>query len=138
MHDGVQLFQDPQAEFAFLRERLGVSRINNTLRVHGHTILQKRQAAEIFDEVGHRSLERLFRGFTKDSLEQASLSAGQSGVGYMRARDVAGPAQLGALIAAKRRILDMIQDAATTGLLPKQPFMARLDAIIEAANRCLL
>ena len=37
------------------------------------------------------------------------------------------PAQHGALIAAKPRILDMIHDAATAGLIPKQPLLARLD-----------
>ena len=41
----------------------------------------KRQAANIFDEVGQRSLERLLPGFTEDGLEQATLSASQSGIG---------------------------------------------------------
>ena len=39
VHERVQLCQDPQTEFALLRESLGVSRINHILRVHGHTIL---------------------------------------------------------------------------------------------------
>ena len=60
----------PADEFA-LRESLEVSRINHILRVHGHTILQEQRAAEIFDEVGQRSLERLFPGVTKDSMTQA-------------------------------------------------------------------
>ena len=47
---------------------------------------------------------------------------------------VTSPAHLGALIAAKLRILDMIQDAATARLIPKQPLVARLDAIIGAAT----
>ena len=42
MHECVQLCQDPRAEFALLRESLGVSRMNHILRVHGHTILQER------------------------------------------------------------------------------------------------
>ena len=138
MHERVQLCQDPQTEFALLRESLGVSRINHILRVHGHTMLQERQVAELFDEVNQRSLERLFPGFTEDSLEQATLSAGQSGIAYKRARDVASPAHLGALTAARLRILDMIQDAATARLLPKQPFVARLAAIIEAATAAYL
>ena len=62
MHEKVQLCQDPQTEFALLRESLGVSRINHILRVHGTTILQERRAAEAFDEIGQRSLERLFQG----------------------------------------------------------------------------
>ena len=44
MHERVQLCQDPQIEFALLRESLGVSRINHILRV-GHTILQEKEAA---------------------------------------------------------------------------------------------
>ena len=60
MHVRVQLCQDPQTEFALLRESLGVSRINDILRVHGHTVFQEQRAAEIYDEVGQRSLERLF------------------------------------------------------------------------------
>ena len=62
MHERVQLCQDPQTEFALLREGLGVSRINHTLLVHGHTILQEQKAAEVYDEIGQRSLERLFPG----------------------------------------------------------------------------
>ena len=81
----------------------------------------------------------LFPGFTEDSSEQATLSAGQSGIGCMRARETAAPAHLGALIAAKPRILVMIQDAATAGLLPKQSLVTRLDAVIEAAvTACLV
>ena len=36
MHERVQHCQEPQTKFAFLRESLGVSRINHILRVHGH------------------------------------------------------------------------------------------------------
>ena len=61
---------------------------SNTL-VHGQTILQEKRAAEIYDEVGHSSLERLFPGFTEDSSEQATLSASQSDIRYKRARDIA-------------------------------------------------
>ena len=81
MHECVQLCQDPLTEFALLRESLGVSRINHVLRVHGHTILQEQRAAEIHDEVGQRSLERLFPGVTEDSTTQATLSVGQSELG---------------------------------------------------------
>ena len=74
MHQRVQQCQDRQTEFALPRESLGVSRINHILQVHGHTILQEKRGAEIFDEVGQRPLERLFPGFTEDSLTQATLS----------------------------------------------------------------
>ena len=93
-HERVQLCHGPHTEFALLRESLGVSRINHILRVHGHTILHKKRAAEIYDEVGQMSLERLFPGFTEDSSVQATLSGGQSGRGYKRARDIAAPAHL--------------------------------------------
>ena len=121
MHDRVQLCQDPQTEFALLGESLGVSRTNHILWVHGHTILQERRAAEIYDEVGRRSLERLFPRFPEDSSEQATLGASQSGIEYKRARNIAGPAYLGALVAAKPRILALIQQAVMARLLPKLP-----------------
>ena len=107
--------------------------MNHILRVHGHAILQEERAADIHDEVGQRRLERLFPGFTEESSEQAT-HAGQSGIGYKRARDIAGPAHLGALIAAKPRILAMIQGAVMAGLLPKQPLEIWLAAIIDTAT----
>ena len=58
MHERVQLCQDPQTEFALLRESLGVSRINHLLRVHGHTILQEQRAAEIQNEIGRLPRQR--------------------------------------------------------------------------------
>ena len=88
--------------------------------VHGRYV--PRQSRWI-DEVGQRSPERLFPGFAEDSLEQAT-----------RARDNAGPAHLGALIAARPRILAMIRDAVAAGLLPEQPLVARLAAVVEAAT----
>ena len=81
IHELVQLCQDTMTEFALLRESPGISRINHILKVHGHTILQEKEAATIF-EVGQRSLERLFPGFAEDSSEQATLSASLSGIGY--------------------------------------------------------
>ena len=45
---------------------------------------------------------------------------------------------LGALIAAKSRILVMIHGAATTGLLPEQPLLARLNTVIETATATFL
>ena len=74
MHERVQPSQDPQTEFALLRESLGVSR----LRVHGHTILLEEEAAKTSNEVVQRSLERPFPGFTEDCAEEAALSACQS------------------------------------------------------------
>ena len=125
-HERVQLGQDPQASGS------------TTSSEHGHTILQEIQAAKIFDEVGQRSFKRLFPGVAEDRLEQAALSASQSGMGYKGTRDVAIPAHFGAIIAATPRILNMIQDGATVGLIPKQPLVARLDAILEAATAVYL
>ena len=84
MHERVQLCQDRQTEFALLRESLGVRRISHILRLHGKPILQEKRAAEISDEVGQRCLGRLFPRFTEDSLVQATLSAGKSGIGYKK------------------------------------------------------
>ena len=103
--------RDPQTDFALLRDILGVSRINHILRVDGHTILQEQRAAEIYDEVGQRSLERLFLGLAENSMTQATLSAGQSRIGFEGARDIAAPAHLGSLIATKPRILATFRDA---------------------------
>ena len=71
-------------------------------RIHGHKILEEHNAAAIYDEIGQRSLERLFPGLTEDSMAQATLSAGQSGIGFKRARDNAVLAHLGAVIAARQ------------------------------------
>ena len=97
-HERVQVCQDPQTEFALLRESLGVSRMNHILRVHGYTLLHEEEA-KTFNEVGQRSHERRFPGFTEDSAEQAVLCASQSGFGHKRSTDVARAAHLGALIA---------------------------------------
>ena len=48
---------------------------------------------------------------------QVTLSAGQSGIGYKRARDFAAPAYLGALISTKPRVQAMIQDAVLAACL---------------------
>ena len=89
MHKRVQLCQDPQTEFSLLRGCLGVSRINQILRFHGHTILEEQSAAAVFDEIGQRSLEQLFPGLAEDSMTQKKNSDGQSEIGFKRARDIA-------------------------------------------------
>ena len=138
MHERVPHCQVPKTDFVLFCESLGVSRINHILRVHGRTFLHEGQAATIFDEVGQRSLERLFPGFTEDSSEHAAPSAGQSGFGSDKSVDVARPAHLGALMAAKPRILDMNRGAATVCLLPEQPLPARLDTLVGTASTALL
>ena len=60
VHERAQLCQDPQTEFALLRESLGVSRMNHILRTHGHTILEEQRAAVVHGEIGQPSLARLF------------------------------------------------------------------------------
>ena len=135
-HERVQLCQRPQTEVALLRESLGVSGINHILREHGHTIFQEREAAKIFDKVGNKSLERFFPGFTVDSSKEATLSTSQPGSGDKRTRDVARPAHLEALNAAKTSNLDMIRNATKAELLLEQPLLARLDtaAFLDALD----
>ena len=134
LHERAQLCQDPQTEFSLLRESLGVSCINHILRVHGHTILAEQNAAAVYEEIGQRSLERLFPGVTEDSMTQATLSASQSGIGFQRARDIAAPAHLRALIAAKPRIHGVIRDAVLAGLLLE----TRLSEVIDTATSTYL
>ena len=119
MHERVQLCQDPQTEFALLRESLGVGRINHILRVHATRSCTRNEL--------QKSTKKLFPGFTEDSSDQSCI-------GYKRARDIAAPAHLGALMAARPRIQAMIQYAVTAGFLPKQPLETRPDAVIGAAT----
>ena len=77
------------------RESLGVSRVNHILRVRGHAVLEEQSAAEVYEEIWQRSLERLLPGLTEDTTTQATLSAGQSGTGFNRAPDIDAPAHLG-------------------------------------------
>ena len=46
-------------------------------------ILEEQRAAAVYDEIGQRSLERLFPGLTEDSMTQATLSGGQSRIGSL-------------------------------------------------------
>ena len=103
----------------------------------GHTILEEQCAVAVHDEIG-QSLERLFLGLTEDSMTHATLSAGQSGIGFGRARDIAAPAHLGALIAAKPRIQGMIRNAVRAALLPEQMLEARLSEVIETPTSTYL
>ena len=114
MHERVQLCQDPRTEFALLRESLGVSRINHILRVHGHTILQEQRAADIYDEVGQRSLERLFPRFAEDSNTQASTPGGT------HSSQAAHPGD--------------DTRCSHSWLLPSEPLETRLATVIETAT----
>ena len=88
----------------------------------GSTTSCEYTATQSFRNSGLRSLERLFPGFTVDSVTQATLSAGQSRTGYKRASYIAAPAHEGTLEAVKPRIQAMIHDAVWAGLLPMQPW----------------
>ena len=118
--------------------RVWVSRVVHILRVHGRKVLEEQSAAVVYDEIGQRSLERLFPSLTEDSMTQATLSASRSGIGFKRARDIAAPAHVGALIAAKRRIRGMIRDAVLTGLLPEQLLETRLSEVINVGTSTCL
>ena len=100
MHERLQVCQDPQTESVLARGSLGVGRVNHILRVRGHALAERGGVATAFDALGWSTLERLFPGVTSEGLEQASLSAKESGLGWRRALDVARPANLGGLIAA--------------------------------------
>ena len=82
----------------------------------------------------------LGKGPSKDSFPALLRTVPNKPISYFVAeeRDVARPAHLGALIAAKPRILDMIRGATTAGLLPEQPLLARLSAPIESATAAFL
>ena len=71
-------------------------------------------------------------------MTQATLSAGQSGIGFKRARHIAAFAHRGALIAAKPRTRGMIRDAVLAGLLPEQLLETRLSEVIETATSTYL
>ena len=101
--------------------------------VHGHTILQEKRAAEIYDEVGQRSLERLFPGFTEDSSEQTTLSASRA-LGTRGRWTLLALHTLAHSLQPNRASLAMIQDAVTAGLLLEQPLVTRLAAVSEAAT----
>ena len=59
-------------------------------------------------------------------------------LGPVKERDIAAPAHLGALVAARPRIQAMMQDVLTAGLLPKQPLETRLAAVMETATSTYL
>ena len=114
-----------------MHERVQLRWVNHTFRVPGHAVLGETEAAKTFSEVGRRSVGRLFLGLTEDSMEQASLSAG--GGKRLQTRCGCGsPGTLGALIACKPWIVDMIQQAELGGLLSRQPLEERFEASIAA------
>ena len=133
MHEHVQLCQDPQTEFASVRESLGISRANHFFRVYGHMIMAEEKAPKNF-QVGQGSLQRLFPGFTEDSAQQATFTAGQSGTGCERSVNIARPAHLGAGVPVRPRIKDMIWDATTLRLVAAQSILTRLDDLVEIAS----
>ena len=84
MHEREQLCQDPRTEFPRVLASAELTTFSECMVI----ILQEKEAAKIF-EVGQRSLERLFPEFTENGLEQATLSASQSGVWLKIAQDPA-------------------------------------------------
>ena len=58
--------------------------------------------------------------------------------GFKRARDIAAPAHLGALIAAKPRIKGVIRDAVPASPLPERILETRLSEVIETATSTFL
>ena len=91
----------------------------------------------VYDEIGQPSLERLFLGLTEDSMTQATFSAGKSGIGFNRARDIAAPAHLDALIAAKPHMQGMIGDAVLAGRPPSPPISAHSTTTSRQRRSCM-
>ena len=116
-YEHVQLSQDPQTELSLLRESQGVSRINHILRVHSHTNLDALQRSTTRSDGG---LSNGSSQPSEGSVRQATLSTSESGIGLRRVRDMTARAHLGALIAAKPRIQDMIQDEVWESLVPEK------------------
>ena len=71
-------------------------------------------------------------------MTQATLSAGQSGIGDERARNISAPAHSGALTPAKPGIQALIQDGVTAGFLPEHTLETRLAAVIQTATSTCL
>ena len=90
----------------------------------------RRQISLSFGSVWASAVSTTFCGFHGRTAWHKQSSAG---IGYKRARDIAAPAHLGALIAAKPCIQAVIQDAFTAGFLPKEPLETRLAAVIGTA-----
>ena len=107
MHGRVQLCEDAQDGVCPPRETLGVS-----------------------PRSGSGLSNSSSPGLTEDSMTQATLSAGQSGIGFKRARGIAAPA----LITAELCIQAMIRDAVWEGLHPEQILEARLSEVIDTAT----
>ena len=133
MLERVQLCQDPQTEFALVRESLGVSRVNHIFRVHGHTILEEETAARTFDEVG--------LGVTRKGSFQGSQKTVQSKPRRVQASQVldvkdqwtvACPAHKGAVIAAIPWKRDMIRDAINAGLVVARLSAPHMHAVVLA------
>ena len=91
---------------------------------------KKMKAGKIFDEVGEMSLERFFPGFTEDTQRQP--------VRYwvQQSTRCCPPSTPGSSHCT--RIVDMIRDATAAGLLPEQPLLARLSALIESATAAVV
>ena len=81
---------------------------------------------------GSSRVLRRIAGYKQPSVQDSP------GSGFKRPRDIAAPAHLGALIAAKPRIQGMIRDAVWAGLLPEQILETCLTVVIETATTTYL
>ena len=97
-----------QREFVLFRESLGVSK------------------KKTFSDCTVETLSRI------DRRQCGTRHAQRQRIGYWGRRG------RGRFIAAKTGFLGMIQDAAVAGHNPKQPLVAPLDAVIEAASAVVL
>ena len=122
MHERVQLFQDPQTEFALLRTALALAPSTTSPWCMATQSCKRNELLISTMRLGRGPFERLFQGFAEECSEQATHDAGQSRRIQKSARHCGS--SFGTHIAATPRILAMIQDAV----------MAHLAAIIETAT----
>ena len=105
--------------------------LHHILRLHGHTILQEKRAADMYGDVGETLTG--IHGGTVWSKGHSAQTRGE----VTRERGTSRGAHLGALVAVKPRNPAMIQDA-VMARLPRQPLVTRFVAVIEAATSTYL
>ena len=134
-HERAQLCQDPQTEFALLRENLEVSRINHILRVHGHKFLEEQSAAAVYDEIGQ--LPRTALPWSHGGQHDASNPQCEPIRNRVQESETSQPRLIWEP-STKPRIRGMIRDAVLAGLLPEQLLETRLSEVIETATSTYL
>ena len=120
MRERVQPCQDPETEFAFLRESLAESITSSGCMATPFSLRKRRP--NILTKLDRGSLEVLFPGFTEDGAQQAGIACQRSvHVAHLAASPDCGQTLRSAI----------------AGLLPEQPRVVRLDNLVEASTAFL-